>query len=199
VTKHYPGRLVFVIFNVSVALLLMELNMFSVLNTILGFYANCAMAWVVTVAADIVINKGLLKISPTVPEFRRGMLYAFNPVGFVSVILSAGLSIMVFFGLFGEWIQPFSPIVAILLALVLTPVLAIVTKGKYYLRRDDDGIPLPMFDADGNPSGETLTCHVCHQDYERPDMTKCITHDAYVCSLDLSTDKIGDHVLPART
>ncbi len=58
VTKHYPGRLVFVIFNVSVALLLMELNMFSVLNTILGFYANCAMAWVVTVAADIVINKG---------------------------------------------------------------------------------------------------------------------------------------------
>src|SRR6478752_2017482 len=198
VTKHYPGRLVFVIFNVSLALLLMELNMFSVLNTILGFYANCAMAWVVTVAADIVINKGLLKISPTVPEFRRGMLYAFNPVGFVSVILSAGLSIMVFFGLFGSWIEPFSPIVAILLALVLTPLLAVVTKGKYYLRRDDDGIPLPMFDEDGNPSGETMTCHVCHQEYERPDMTKCITHDAYVCSLDLSTDKIGDHVLPAR-
>ena len=98
VTKRYPGRLVFVIFNLAVALLLMELNMFSVLNTILGFYANCAMAWVVTVAADIVINKGLLKISPTVPEFRRGMLYAINPVGFVSVILSAGLSIMVFFG-----------------------------------------------------------------------------------------------------
>ena len=85
VTKHYPGRLVFVLFNVAVALLLMELNMFSVLNTILGFYANCAMAWVVTVAADIVINKRLLKISPTVPEFRRGMLYAINPVGFGSV------------------------------------------------------------------------------------------------------------------
>ena len=123
------------IFNVSVALLLMELNMFSVLNTILGFYANCAMAWVVTVAADIVINKGLLKISPTVPEFRRGMLYAINPVGFVSVILSAGLSIMVFFGLFGSWIEPFSPIVAIVLALVLTPLMAVLTKGKYYLRR----------------------------------------------------------------
>src|SRR6195952_4205164 len=186
VTKTYPGRLVFVIFNLSVALLLMELNMFSVLNTILGFYANCAMAWVVTVAADIVINKGLLKISPTVPEFRPGMLYAFNPVGFGSVILSAGLSIMVFFGLFGSWIEPFSPIVAILLALVLTPLLAVVTKGKYYLRRDSDGIPLPMFDEEGNPSGESLTCNVCHQDYERPDMTKCITHDAYICSLDLS-------------
>jgi purine-cytosine permease-like protein len=198
VTKTYPGRLVFVLFNLAVALLLMELNMFSVLNTILGFYANCAMAWVVTVAADIVINKGILKISPTVPEFRRGMLYAFNPVGFVSVILSAGLSIMVFFGLFGSWIEPFSPIVAILLALILTPLLAVATKGKYYLRRDSDGIPLAMFDEDGNPSGETLTCHVCHQEYERPDMVKCEAHDAYICSLDLSTDKHAEHVLPAQ-
>ena len=197
-TKVYPGRLVFVLFNLAVALLLMELNMFSVLNTILGFYANCAMAWVVTVAADIVINKKLLKISPTVPEFRRGMLYAINPVGFGSVILSAGLSILVFFGAFGSWIEPFSPIVAIVLALVLTPLIAVLTKGKYYLRRDDDGIPLAMFDEDGNPSGETLTCHVCHQDYERPDMVKCEAHDAYICSLDLSTDKHKEHLLPAQ-
>jgi purine-cytosine permease-like protein len=197
-TKHYPGRLVFVLFNLAVALLLMELNMFSVLNTILGFYANCAMAWVVTVAADIVINKKLLKISPTVPEFRRGMLYAINPVGFGSVILSAGLSILVFFGAFGSWIEPFSPIVAIVLALVLTPLIAVITKGKYYLRRDSDGIPLAMFDEDGNPSGETLTCHVCHQEYERPDMVKCEAHDAYICSLDLSTDKHKEHLLPAQ-
>ncbi len=197
-TKVYPGRLVFVLFNLAVALLLMELNMFSVLNTILGFYANCAMAWVVTVAADIVINKSILKISPTVPEFRRGMLYAINPVGFGSVILSAGLSILVFFGAFGSWIEPFSPIVAIVLALVLTPLIAIVTKGKYYLRRDSDGIPLAMFDEDGNPSGETLTCHVCHQEYERPDMVKCEAHDAYICSLDLSTDKHKEHLLPAQ-
>ena len=198
VTKTYPGRLIFVLFNLAVALLLMELNMFSVLNTILGFYANCAMAWVVTVATDIVVNKGLLKISPTVPEFRRGMLYAVNPVGFVSVVVSAGLSILVFFGVFGTGIQPFSPIVAIVLALVLTPLIAVITKGKYYLRRTDDGIDLPMFDEDGNPSGEHLTCHVCGIDYERPDMARCLTHDAYVCSLDLSTDKVGDHVLPAQ-
>ena len=87
---------------------------------------------------------------------------------------------------------------AVLLALVLTPLMAILTKGKYYLRRTDDGIDLPMFDAEGNPSGEKMTCHVCHQEYERPDMTKCFTHDANVCSLDLSTDRVGDHVLPAQ-
>ena len=197
VTKRYPGRIVFVVVNLVIALTLMESNMFDFLNTILGFYANCAMAWVVTVATDIVVNKGILKISPTVAEFRRGMLYPVNPVGFVSVLLSAGLSIVVFFGGLGAGLQPYSPVVAIVLAVVCPPVLALATKGKYYLRRTDDGIALPMYDEDGNPSGAVLTCHVCRQDYERPDVTACLTHDDVVCSLCLSTDKVSDHVLPA--
>jgi purine-cytosine permease-like protein len=198
VTKTYPGRLVFLGFNLLVALILMEANMFDFLNTILGFYANCGMAWIVVVASDIAINKYLLKLSPMKPEFRRGMLYAINPVGFGSMILAAGISILAFFGALGSGLTPYSPLVAIALALVLPPILAIATKGKYYLRRTDDGIDLPMYDEHGNPSGETLHCHVCRQDYERPDMVRCQTHDAYVCSLDLSTDKVGDHVLPAQ-
>ncbi|GLY94416.1 hypothetical protein [Actinoplanes sp. NBRC 103695] len=197
VTKRYPGRLVFLGVNLGIALILMEANMFDFLNTILGFYANCGMAWVVVVASDIVFNKYLLKISPKKPEFRRGMLYAINPVGFGSMILAAGLSIVVFFGGFGEGIRPYSPLVAIALATVLPPVIALLTRGKYYLRRTDDGIDLPMYDEHGNPSGEQLTCHVCRQEYERPDMAACKTHDAYVCSLCLSTDKVADHVLPA--
>jgi len=197
VTKHYPGRLVFLGFNLLVALVLMEANMFDFLNTILGFYANCGMSWVVVVASDIVINKYLLKISPLQPEFRRGMLYPVNPVGFGSMIISAGVSIVAFFGGLGAGLQPFSPLVAIVLALILPPVLAVATRGKYYLRRTDDGIELPMYDEFGNPSGEVLHCHVCRQDIERPDMAKCETHDAVVCSLCLSQDKVGDHVLPA--
>ncbi|GAA0319918.1 purine-cytosine permease family protein [Kineococcus aurantiacus] len=196
VTKRYPGRIVFVVVNLVIALTLMEANMFDFLNTILGFYANCAMAWVITVATDIVVNKGVLKISPTVAEFRRGMLYPVNPVGFVSVLLSAGLSIVVFFGGLGDGLQPYSPVVAIVLAVVCPPVLALATRGRYYLRRTDDGLTEPMYDADGNPSGTVLTCHVCRQDYERPDVTACLTHDDVVCSLCLSTDKLGDHVLP---
>jgi purine-cytosine permease-like protein len=197
VTKTYPGRIVFLGVNLVIALVLMEANMFDFLNTILGFYANCGMAWVVVVASDIVFNKYLLKLSPHAPEFRRGMLYAINPVGFGSMILSAGVSIIVFFGGFGSGIQPFSPLVAIVLALVLPPIIAVATRGRYYLKRDDDGIPLPMYDEYGNPSGEVLHCHVCGQDFERPDVTKCKAHDAVVCSLCLSTDKTGEHVLPA--
>ncbi len=170
VTKRYPGRLVFLGFNLLVALVLMEANMFDFLNTILGFYANCGMSWVVVVASDIVINKYLLKISPLHPEFRRGMLYAINPVGFGSMIISAGVSIVAFFGGLGPALQPFSPLVAIVLALVLPPVLALATRGRYYLRRTDDGIDSPMFDEYGNPSGEVMQCHVCREGIERPDL-----------------------------
>jgi hypothetical protein len=176
----------------------MEANMFSFLNTILGFYANCGMAWIVTVASDIVFNKHLFKRSPKKPEFRRGMLYAINPVGFGSMVIAAGVSILAFFGALGPLLQPYSPLVAIVLALVLPPILAVVTKGKYYLRRSDDGIDLPMYDENGNPSDVMLNCHVCHHDDERPDMAACETHDALVCSLCLSTDKVKDHVLPAQ-
>ncbi|QXQ15617.1 purine-cytosine permease family protein [Skermania piniformis] len=197
VTKHYPGRLVFLGLNLLIALILMEANMFDFLNTILGFYANCGMAWVVVVASDIAINKYLLKLSPKQPEFRRGMLYAFNPVGFGSMLLAAGISVLAFFGGLGDAIKPYSPLVAIGLGLVLPPIIAIATKGKYYLRRTDDGIDLPMHDEFGNPSGEHVRCEVCRHDYERPDMLSSPTGNGAVCSLCLSTDKTGVHVLPA--
>lgn len=204
VTKSYPGRMVFVAVNLVIALVLMEANMFEFLNTILGFYANCAMAWVVTVASDIAINKYVLKISPKVPEFRRGMLYAVNPVGFMSMLASAVASIAVFFGAFGPAVQPYSPIFAVGLALVLPPALAVLTRGKYYLRRTDDGIELPMFDADGNPSDAKLLCHVTGLEFERPDMVRSAQdgpdgEQQFISSLALSTDKSGELVLPAQT
>ncbi|MGU3432181.1 purine-cytosine permease family protein [Actinomycetes bacterium M1A6_2h] len=203
VTKTYPGRMVFVLFNLAIALILMEANMFSFLNNILGFYANCGIAWIAVVASDIVFNKYILKLSPKVPEFRRGMLYNVNPVGFGSMAASAILSILVFFGAFGSAIKPYSPIVALVLAIVLPPILAVATKGKYYLRRTDDGIDLPMFDEHGNPSDATLLCVVSGVEFERPDMMLSNVpgpngEKQYISSLSLSTDKTGEHILPAQ-
>ncbi|MET7854877.1 allantoin permease [Streptomyces avermitilis] len=199
VTKHYPGRMVFVLVNLGFALALMEADMFSFLNNILGFYSNCAIAWIVTVATDIGVNKYLLKLSPHAPEFRRGMLYAVNPVGVVAFVAASGLSIAMYFHALGDTLQPYSPVAAAVIAFLLTPLTAVATKGKYYLRRTDDGIDEPLLDAEGNPSATTYDCHVCHQPYERPDLAACQTHDAHVCSLCLSTDKVGDHVLPAQS
>ncbi|MFJ9155764.1 purine-cytosine permease family protein [Streptomyces griseoviridis] len=197
VTRHYPGRMVFVLVNLGFALALMEADMFSFLNSILGFYSNCAIAWVVTVATDIGVNKYLLHLSPLQPEFRRGMLHAVNPVGVVSFVAASGLSIAMYFHALGDTLQPYSPVAAALIAFVLTPLTAVATKGRYYLRRADDGIAEPLLDADGNPSAVTFDCHVCLQSYERPDLAACATHDAMVCSLCLSTDGAADHVLPA--
>ncbi|MEU3091714.1 purine-cytosine permease family protein [Streptomyces massasporeus] len=197
ITRRYPGRMVFVLVNLGFALALMEADMFSFLNSILGFYSNCAIAWVVTVATDIGINKYVLKLSPHAPEFRRGMLYAVNPVGVVAFVAASGLSIALYFHALGDTLQPYSPVAAAVIAFVLTPLMAVVTKGRYYLRRIDDGIAEPLLDEDGNPSAVTHECHVCRQQFERPDMAACRTHDAVVCSLCLSTDKAGDHVLPA--
>ncbi|GAB4583358.1 allantoin permease [Nocardia sp. IFM 10818] len=203
VTKTYPGRLIFLAVNLVIALVLMEANMFDFLNNILGFYANCGIAWIVTVATDIAINKYVLKISPKVPEFRRGMLYDYNPVGLVGFGLSAALSIMTFFGLFGELLKPYSPLVAVVVAFVATPLTAIATKGRYYLRRSDDGIELPLFDEHGNPSGETLPCVVTGMEFERPDMIASAVPGPegeiqYISSLALSTDKAGIHLLPRQ-
>ncbi|MFB6846867.1 purine-cytosine permease family protein [Streptomyces sp. NPDC056373] len=197
VTRRYPGRMVFVLVNLGFALALMEADMFSFLNSILGFYSNCAIAWVVTVATDIGINKYVLKLSPHAPEFRRGMLYAVNPVGVVAFVAASGLSIAMYFHGLGDTLQPYSPVAAAVIAFVLTPLMAVVTKGRYYLRRTDDGIAEPLLDEDGNPSAVAYECHVCRQQFERPDVAACTTHDAVVCSLCLSTDKVGDHVLPA--
>ncbi|SES23307.1 Purine-cytosine permease [Lentzea xinjiangensis] len=196
VTRRYPGRLVFVLVNLAIALVLMEADMFSFLNKVLSFYSNCAMAWVVTVATDIAVNKYVLKLSPKQPEFRRGVLYAVNPVGVGSFLASSVLSISVYFGLFGPAVQPYSPLVAVGIPILLTPLLAVLTRGRFYLRRGDDGIAEPLLDAGGNPSGTRYDCVVCGEPYERPDMAASAA-GGEICSLCLSTDRDGRHVLPA--
>lgn len=186
-TGHYPGRLVFVLVNLAIALALMEADMFSFLGNILGFYSNCAIAWVVTVATDIVVNKYLLKLSPMEPEFRRGMLHPVNPVGLVSFLASSGLSIAAYFGVLGPMLGPYSPLVAIVVAAGLTPLMAVLTRGRYYLRQRSDGIAQPRFDAEGNPAAGDYDCTVCGQTFERPDVLRPAGQPGIICSLCVAT------------
>jgi purine-cytosine permease-like protein len=197
VTGTYPGRILFLFVNLGIALILMEANMFSFLNDLLGFYSNCAIAWVVTVATDIAVNKYLLELSPKRPEFRRGMLHNWNPVGVGSFLAASLLSIAAYFGLLGEFLSSYSTLVAIVVAVILTPLIAVLTKGRFYLRRTDDGIDEPYLDADGNPSATLYYCQVSKQEFERPDMLAS-AKGGYISSLSLSTDKSGEHVLPAQ-
>ena len=184
-----PGRIIFVIVNLIIALALMEGNMFSVLGKILGFYSNFAIAWVVVVATDITINKYVLKLSPKEPEYRRGMLYNFNPVGMVSFLVAAGLSIAAFFGLFGTFLTSYSPLIALIVGFVLTPIMGILTQGKYYIKSESDGIKEPRYDAEGTPVATVYQCISCEENYERPDVLYSHSHNGVICSLCKTMEK----------
>ncbi|MBU2746238.1 hypothetical protein HAP97_13645 [Acidithiobacillus caldus] len=185
VTHKHPGRVVYIFLNVGIALALMEGNMFAILGTILGFYSNLAVAWIGAVVADLVINKPVLKLSPSYVEFKRAHLYNINPVGFGSMAIASAVSVAAFFGAFGPWGESFSAFIALLLAFVLSPVIAIITKGKYYIARD------PHYHA--GTHHDVLTCASCGYEYEKEDMACCPHHDGPICSLCCSLDsECGD-------
>ncbi|WP_052269878.1 purine-cytosine permease family protein [Streptomyces sp. MUSC 125] len=186
-THRHPGRVVYIFLNVGIALALMEGGVFGFLNTVLGFYSNVAIAWIGAVVADLVVNKPL-GLSPSYIEFKRAHLHHFNPVGFGSMLLASAVSIAAYFGAFGEYGKAYSPFVALFLAMVLSPLFAVLTRGRYYIARVD-GLEEPLLGADGLLSATTLTCDVCTTDFERPDMAACSFHQGSVCSLCCSLEK----------
>ena len=104
VTHSHPGRVVWVVFNVAIALVLMQLGVFKALEQVLGLYSNVAIAWVGAIVADLIINKPL-GLSPPGIEFKRAHLYDINPVGVGSMLIASILSITAFTGAFGPMAQ----------------------------------------------------------------------------------------------
>ena len=181
----HPGRVIWVLFNVGIALTLMEVGVFSFLNTVLGFYSNVAIAWIGAVVADLIINKPLLKVSPSYIEFKRAHLYPINPVGFGSMVIASVISILAFYSAFGSTMKAYSPFLALGIAMVLSPIFAIMTKGNYYIARKPD------IDDSIEP-GKTAVEHVCvmcEQSYEAPDMASCPFHSGAICSLCCTLEK----------
>lgn len=173
VTHNHPGRVVWLVFNIGIALLLMELGVFEAIHKVLGLYSNVAVAWIFAVFADLVINKPL-KLSPAVVEFKRAHLYDFNPVGFVSMLVASFVSILAFSGLFGEYAEAYSWLFALLISLILSPLIAIFTKGKYYIARGNEHFV---------SSDDLVVCEVCEQHYAETDMAYCPFHEVAICSL----------------
>ncbi|HVW39952.1 MAG TPA: hypothetical protein VHC18_01250 [Amycolatopsis sp.] len=186
-THRHPGRVVYIFLNVGIALVLMEAGVFGFLNTVLGFYSNVAIAWIGAVVADLVINKPL-RLSPSYIEFKRAHLYNFNPVGFGSMLIGSAVSIAAYFGAFGAYAAAYSPFIALFLAMILSPLFALLTKGKYYIARIDD-LAEPLFGPDDQLSATTMSCVVCAEEFERPDVAGCPHHQGTICSLCCSLEK----------
>jgi signal transduction histidine kinase/CheY-like chemotaxis protein/purine-cytosine permease-like protein len=140
VTHSHPGRVVWVVFNTLIAFMLMEMNVFQALGDVLGLYSNIAIAWMMAVVADLVVNKPL-GLSPSGIEFKRAHLYDINPVGVGAMALASALSITAHLGVFGPTAQAFSAVIALGVAFVTSPLIAWATKGRYYIARS----PEPSF------------------------------------------------------
>jgi signal transduction histidine kinase len=201
ITHSHPGRVVWVVFNALIALLLMELNLFQALGEVLALYANVAIAWIMAVVADLVINKPM-GWSPPGIEFKRAHLYDINPVGVGAMGLASLVSIMAHVGWLGALPQAFSAVIAMVVAFATAPLIAWATQGRYYLARQPhtqapgraEAPPEAAPPDDGLPLGRVIRlralhrCTVCEREYEADDVAHCPAYQGFICSLCCSLD-----------
>ncbi len=177
-THSHPGRVVWLVFNVVVAVLLMEIGVYKALEQTLALYSNVAIAWVGALVADLVINKPL-GLRPPVMDFKRAHLYDINPVGVGSMAIAAVVGISAFYGLFGVTAKALSPFIALAVAFVAAPLIAWLTKGKYYIARKPRRSWQDL---------SQIQCCICEHSFEPEDMASCPAYAGPICSLCCSLD-----------
>lgn len=177
-THSHPGRLVWLVFNVLIAFMLMELGVFRALEQVLGLYSNIAISWVGAVVADLLINKPL-GLSPKGIEFKRAHLYDINPVGVGAMLIASALSILAYSHALGQLAHAFSALIALVAALIASPLIAWATDGRYYIARQPGNFARGKY---------TLRCCICDKTYETEDMAHCPAYEGPICSLCCTLD-----------
>jgi signal transduction histidine kinase/ActR/RegA family two-component response regulator len=177
-THNHPGRVVWLVFNVLVALLLMEIGVYKALEQTLALYSNVAIAWVGALVSDLVVNRPL-GLRPRHMEFKRAHLYDVNPVGVGAMTIATVVSISAFYGLFGPTAKALAPFVALIVAFVTAPVIAFATDGKFYIARK----PKRSWQ-----NIEAIQCCICEHSFEPEDTTSCPAYAGPICSLCCSLD-----------
>ncbi|MET0053060.1 MAG: hypothetical protein ABW095_18530 [Candidatus Thiodiazotropha sp.] len=176
-THSHPGRVVWLFFNVIIALLLMELGLYTAFESILITYSPLVLAWIGALVADLTLNRWL-NLRPRQIEFKRGHLYDINPVGVGSMLIASILGISGQLGLFGETFKALSPFVALFTPFLTAPLIAWLTQGRYYLAREETP----------DPGVTEQRCIICENPFEAEDMTHCPAYQNSICSLCCSLD-----------
>jgi len=177
ITHSHPGRVIWLLFNVLIALLLMEFGVFGALEKVLGLFSNMSIAWISAVAAELMINKPL-KLSPNIIEFKRAYLPDLNPVGIIATFVASLVSILAYIGLFGEEARAFSAFISLSLAFILVPVIAYFTGHKHYLARD----------RNKKNRRSHNQCVICENTFEHEDIAYCPAYNGSICSLCCTLD-----------
>jgi len=187
-THSHPGRVVWLVFNVTIALLLMELGIYQALGAILSVFAISAVSWLGSLSADLLINKPL-GLSPNYVEFKRAHLYDINPVGTGSMLIATTLGLVSYLGVFGEVAKSMCHFISLGSCFVFVPLIAWITKGKYYIaRQSPELVPMIELAQQKKPHYVTLTCGICENDLETEDMSFCPAYMLPICSLCCSLD-----------
>lgn len=174
-THSHAGRVVWLVFNVLIALLLMQFGLLFTLESVLGLYANLAIAWIGAIFADLVVLKPL-RISPSYIEFKRAYLYNFNPVGVGATLIASIVSVLSYFGVFGYAFRAYSAPIAFSVSFLSAIAIAYMTKGRYYIAREKE----KTVKTDPHTLVE---CTICSKDYEFKDMVFCTMYSQWACSL----------------
>ena len=177
-THSHPGRVVWLVFNVVVALLVMELGVYQALEQTLAFYSSVAVAWVGALVADLVINKPL-GLSPPGIEFKRAHLYDINPVGVGAMAIATIAATIAQLGVLGPLAKALAPFLALGTSLVCVPLIALATGSRFYLARK----PAAMGAGDA-----IVKCCICENAFEPEDMASCPAYAGPICSLCCSLD-----------
>ena len=172
-THSHPGRIVWLVFNIAIALLLMELGIYQAIEHTLVLYSAVAAAWVGALVADLVVNKPL-GFSPAYIEFKRAHLYDINPVGCGAMLLAVAAGALAYGGAIGEVAEAFTPFVAFAAAFLAAPLIAWATNGRYYLARKPRAHWMRQ---------STIVCSICEHPFEPEDTAFCPAYAGPICSL----------------
>ena len=135
-----PGRRFWVVVTGVSAIALMLGNIVNHLEVVLTFQGVFLLAWAAVLVADAVIVKRMLKIGPGYYEARQQNLHKWNPVGVGALVISSSLGTVAALGFMGPFLQSTAAFFAALLAAILTVVIAVMTKGKYYIKQKANDI-----------------------------------------------------------
>ncbi len=177
-THRHPGRVVWLVFNVAIALLLMELGIYRNIEPILALYSVLACAWIGALCADLLLVKDS-RSGPRQLEFKRAHLYDINPVGTGAMAAAALLGVTASAGLLGALAQAYAPFLSLALAFALVPLIAWATGQKFYIARK----PRRSWSTRGSQN-----CGVCGNAFEAPDLAFCPAYAAPICSLCCTLD-----------
>ncbi|MGH2319189.1 purine-cytosine permease family protein [Planococcus sp. SE5232] len=136
-----PGRRFWVVVSGVVAIILMLGGIVEHLDVAMTFQGVALMSWASILVTDALVVKKWLKIGPGYYESRQRNLYKWNPVGVVALIVPTALGTIAALGYMGTFLQSTAAFFALILASILTVVLAVATKGRYYAKRKAFDIP----------------------------------------------------------